>query len=153
MKRFLESCPVFRVKKTGFGHGCAFRSEAKSVVKYIVLHIGKAGVQNPGKCTGGAGGSVNKIESYAVISASENASIIIKEGSVGAGGSGGYGGAVGAPGSAELTRDHFSNGTDNSYNKADDGAKGTVVNNSINTINPTQPLNPEIEATQLGKLK
>ena len=49
---FQKSCSVFPIKKTGFRHGCAFRSEAKSVVKHIVLYIGKAGVQNLGKGTG-----------------------------------------------------------------------------------------------------
>ena len=52
VERFQKSCPVFPVKKTGFRHGCAFRSEAKSIVEHIVLYIGKAGVQNLGKSTG-----------------------------------------------------------------------------------------------------
>lgn len=52
VERFQKSCSVFPVKKTGFRHGCAFRSKTKSVVKHIVLHIGKAGVQNLGKGTG-----------------------------------------------------------------------------------------------------
>ena len=52
VERFLKSCSVFPVKKTGFRHGRAFRSEAESVVKHIVLYIGKAGVQNLGKGTG-----------------------------------------------------------------------------------------------------
>lgn len=52
VERFQKSCTVFPVKKTGFCHGCAFRSEAESVVKHIVLYIGKAGVQNLGKGTG-----------------------------------------------------------------------------------------------------
>ena len=51
VERFLKSCSVFPVKKTGFRHGCPFRSKAKSVVEHIVLHIGKAGVQNLGKGT------------------------------------------------------------------------------------------------------
>ena len=49
---FQKSCSVFPIKKTGFRHGCAFRSEAESVMEHIVLYIGKAGVQNLGKGTG-----------------------------------------------------------------------------------------------------
>ena len=52
VERFLESYSVFPVKKTGFCHGCPFRSEAESVVEHIVLYIGKTGVQNLGKGTG-----------------------------------------------------------------------------------------------------
>lgn len=52
VERLQKSCSVFPVKKTGFRHGCAFRSEAKSIVEHIVLYIGKAGVQNLGKGTG-----------------------------------------------------------------------------------------------------
>ena len=52
VERFLKSCSVFPVKKTGFCHGCAFRCEAESVMEHIVLYIGKTGVQNLGKGTG-----------------------------------------------------------------------------------------------------
>ena len=44
MEHFLKSCSMFPVQKTGFRHSRAFRSETKSVVKRIVLHIGKAGI-------------------------------------------------------------------------------------------------------------
>lgn len=44
MERFLKSCSMFPVQKTGLRHSRAFRSETESVVKHIVLHIGKAGI-------------------------------------------------------------------------------------------------------------
>ena len=44
VERFLKSCSMFPVQKTGFRHSRAFRSETESVVKRIVLHIGKTGI-------------------------------------------------------------------------------------------------------------